>query len=81
MNIEIEIQKCKSYTNPFNCGIAKGLRRKGILFPIVSSCSYRGLFLGLIPVWGTISEESDDIAYMSDKEDFIPTKTKIGLFN
>jgi hypothetical protein len=80
--MKIKIYPCKDYTNPSNCGIAKGLKKKLIVpFIGVGPNRWSGLFLGFIPVWGKISDEADDIAMESDKEGFKPVKVKIGLFN
>lgn len=45
-----------NYMNIFNCLIAKGLRRR-FIFAIVGGSTWEGLFLGIIPVWGTIPFE------------------------
>jgi hypothetical protein len=78
--MKINIQRAKDYTNPISCGIAKGLWRKGI-FAIVRSENYVGLFLGFIPVWGKIPNETNKIAYKCSSRNFEPRKVDIGLYN
>ena len=63
-----------NYLNIFNCPIAKGLRRKGIL-SCVGANGWDGLFLGFIPVCGPISKELNSLL-MSIEE---PTKTVITI--
>ena len=80
--MNIKIYPCKDYCNTFNCGIAKGLKKKLIVpFPGVGPNSWSGFFLGFIPVWGKIPYEVNQIAHKSSKYCFKPTKAKIGLYN
>lgn len=78
--MKIIVQPCYDYSDPLNCGIAKGLRKKGIL-ALVGVKRWRGVFLGIIPVWGKIPNLANDIALNSCKKGFKPTEATIGLFN
>jgi len=80
MKLNIKIRPCKDYTSPFNCGIAKGLRRLGI-FAVIGPTRFGGLFLFVIPVWGSIPTEVDDIAYTSTNPGFVPTKVSLKLYS
>lgn len=75
MRVKINLPKCKDYSNPLNCSIAKGLRGK-LIFALVSPTDFHDLFLGFIPVWGYIPCETNKIAHQSTKENY---KKQIGF--
>jgi uncharacterized membrane protein len=79
MIIEIEIKKCKNYYNVLNCAIVQALRKKGI-FAIAYNEKFYGLFLFIIPVWGTIPKKSDQEAYKSSTSEFKSTKIELYLY-
>jgi hypothetical protein len=78
--MKIIIQRAKNYANPVNCGIAKGLRRKLIIAIVTPTC-YTGLFLGIIPIWGSIPQKANDIAHNCTREDFIPVEAEVGFYD
>lgn len=64
MKIKLPSGNCSSR---FNCSIAKGLRRKGII-AYVGDRQWYGLFLGIIPVSGPISEIDEAKNVLADKK-------------
>lgn len=62
MKIKIKLTPALDYTNPFNCSIAKSLR-KVLIFSMIGPERFCGLFLGFIPIWGKISKEASEEAH------------------
>jgi len=61
MKINLKSEKGLDFCDPWRCPIAKALKRRWII-PFITLNTWGGLFLGFIPVWGTIPRTTNKTA-------------------